>query len=77
MAVRFAACATATATPSVKASEAFKPRGPNLSRMTNMESIVFDDDDDETLAPAVVIATIALLSVFAVGFVIQAVGLVL
>lgn len=45
--------------------------------MTNMESIVFDDDDDETLAPAVVIATIALLSVFAVGFVIQAVGLVL
>jgi len=40
-----------------------------------MESIVLDDNE-EALAPAVVIATVALLAVFAVGFVIQAVGLV-
>ncbi|WP_255511580.1 MULTISPECIES: hypothetical protein [Halorubrum] len=43
--------------------------------MKDMESIVLDDNE-EALAPAVVIATVALLAVFAVGFVIQAVGLV-
>ncbi|WP_255358268.1 hypothetical protein [Halorubrum sp. BV1] len=43
--------------------------------MTKMESIALDDND-EALAPAVVIATVALLAVFVVGFVIQAVGLV-
>ncbi|MFD1569258.1 hypothetical protein [Halorubrum laminariae] len=44
--------------------------------MKEIESIVLDDDD-EALAPAVVLATIALLAVFAVGFAVQAVGLVL
>jgi len=43
--------------------------------MKEMESMVLDDND-EALAPAVVIATVALLAVFVIGFVIQAVGLV-
>jgi len=43
--------------------------------MKEMESMVLDDND-EALAPAVVIATVALLAVFVIGFVVQAVGLV-
>jgi len=43
--------------------------------MQDMESLVLDQDD-EILAPAVVVATIALLAVFAVGFLVQIVGLV-
>ena len=40
-----------------------------------MEDIILDEDD-EVLAPAVVVATLALFAVFAVGFVIFGVGLV-
>lgn len=43
--------------------------------MQDMESIVLDQDD-EILAPAVVVATVALLAVFVVGFLVQIVGLV-
>ncbi|WP_277750260.1 hypothetical protein [Halorubrum amylolyticum] len=43
--------------------------------MKDMESLVLDQDD-ETLAPAVVVATIALLAVFVVGFLVQIVGLI-
>ncbi|EMA64965.1 hypothetical protein [Halorubrum kocurii] len=43
--------------------------------MKDMESIVLDQDE-EVLAPAVVVATIALLAVFVVGFLVQIVGLV-
>lgn len=43
--------------------------------MQEMESIVLDQDD-EILAPAVVVATIALLAVFVVGVLVQIVGLV-
>lgn len=42
--------------------------------MKDMESIVLDQDE-EALAPAVVVATIALLAVFVLGFLIQIVGL--
>ena len=41
-----------------------------------MEDIILDEDE-EMLAPAVVVATIALLAVFVVGFVVFVVGLVL
>jgi hypothetical protein len=41
-----------------------------------MESIVLDENE-EALAPAVVVATIALLAVFVFGFLIQIVGLVI
>ncbi|GAB7009123.1 hypothetical protein [Halorubrum trueperi] len=44
--------------------------------MEDLEAIMLDDDE-ETLAPAVVVATVALLAVFVVGFLIQAIGLVL
>jgi hypothetical protein len=44
--------------------------------MRDMESVVLDQDE-EALAPAVVVATIALLAVFVLGFLIQAVGLVI
>jgi len=40
-----------------------------------MESIILDEDD-EMLAPAVVVATIALIGVFAVGLLFQAITLV-
>lgn len=40
-----------------------------------MESIVLNDDD-EVLAPAVVVATIAVLAVFVVGFVVFGIGLI-
>jgi hypothetical protein len=43
--------------------------------MQDMESIVLDQDE-EVLAPAVVVATIALVGVFVLGFLIQIVGLV-
>lgn len=43
--------------------------------MRDMESVVLDQDE-EALAPAVVVATIALLAVFVLGFLIQIVGLV-
>jgi len=43
--------------------------------MQDMESLVLDQDD-EMLAPVVVVATIALLAVFVVGFLVQIVGLV-
>lgn len=56
-------------------SEAFKPRRDDGSRMKDMESLVIDQDD-ETLSPAVVVATIALLGVFVVGFLVQIVGLI-
>jgi len=39
-----------------------------------MESIILDEDD-EMLAPAVVVATIALIGVFAVGLLYQTIGL--
>lgn len=41
-----------------------------------MEDIILDEDE-EVLAPAVVVATIALFAVFVVGFVIFAVGLLI
>jgi hypothetical protein len=44
--------------------------------MQDMESIVLDENE-EALAPAVVVATIALLAVFVLGFLIQIVGLVI
>ncbi|WP_255310128.1 hypothetical protein [Halorubrum sp. SD626R] len=44
--------------------------------MRNIEQMTLDEDE-EVLAPAVVVATIALLAVFAVGFVVSAIGLVL
>ena len=56
-------------------SEAFKARRDDGSRMEDMESLVLDQDD-ETLSPAVVVATVALLAVFVVGFLVQIVGLV-
>ncbi|EMA67696.1 hypothetical protein C461_08214 [Halorubrum aidingense JCM 13560] len=43
--------------------------------MEDMESIVLNDDD-EVLAPAVVVATIAVLAVFVVGFVVFGIGLI-
>ena len=43
--------------------------------MQNMEDIVLDENE-EALAPAVVIATIALLAVFVVGVLVSAVGLI-
>jgi len=52
-------------------SEAFKSRGDDH---TGMESIILDEDD-EMLAPAVVVATIALIGVFAVGLLYQTIGL--
>ncbi|WP_435075447.1 hypothetical protein [Halorubrum sp. HHNYT27] len=58
------------------ASEAFKPRGDDAVRMRDMESVVLDQDP-EVLAPVVVLATIALLAVFVLGFLIQAIGLVI
>jgi hypothetical protein len=57
------------------ASEAFKSRRDEATRMQDMESIVLDQDE-EALAPAVVVATIALVGVFVLGFLIQIVGLV-
>lgn len=44
--------------------------------MRDMESVVLDQDE-EVLAPVVVIATVALLAVFVLGFLVQAVGLFL
>ncbi|MBP1921469.1 hypothetical protein J2751_000458 [Halorubrum alkaliphilum] len=41
-----------------------------------MESIILDEDD-EVLAPAVVVATIALIGVFVIGLVYQSIGLVI
>jgi len=41
-----------------------------------MEDIILDEDN-EVLAPAVVVATIALIAVFVLGFLIFGVGLVL
>ena len=41
-----------------------------------MEDIILDEDD-EVLAPAVVVATIALLLVFVVGFVIFGINVLL
>jgi hypothetical protein len=43
--------------------------------MQNMEDFALDENE-EALAPAVVIATVALLAVFVVGILISAVGLV-
>ncbi|WP_255521297.1 hypothetical protein [Halorubrum sp. LN27] len=43
--------------------------------MEDMESLVLDQDE-EALSPAVVVATIALLAVFVVGFLVQIVGLI-
>jgi hypothetical protein len=56
-------------------SEAFKPRGADGSDMQNLEDFVLDDNE-EALAPAVVVATVALLAVFVVGVVVSLVGLV-
>ncbi len=44
--------------------------------MQDMESIVLDENE-EALAPAVVVATVALLAVFVLGFLVQIVGLVI
>jgi len=44
--------------------------------MRDLESVVLDQDE-EALAPAVVVATIALIGVFVLGFLVQLVGLVL
>lgn len=55
--------------------EAFKPRRDDDSDMTNMEDVVLDENE-EALAPAVVIATVALLAVFVVGVLVSVVGLV-
>ncbi|WP_255473063.1 hypothetical protein [Halorubrum sp. JWXQ-INN 858] len=41
-----------------------------------MEEFILDEDD-EVLAPAVVVATVALIGVFVVGLLYQAIGLVL
>ena len=41
-----------------------------------MESIILDEED-EMLAPAVVVATIALIGVFAIGLLYQAIGLII
>lgn len=62
--------------PSRDASEAFKPRGDDAVCMRDMESVVLDQNE-EALAPAVVVATIALLAVFVLGFLVQIVGLVI
>ncbi|WP_268898302.1 MULTISPECIES: hypothetical protein [Halorubrum] len=43
--------------------------------MQNLEDVVLDENE-EALAPAVVIATVALLAVFVVGFAVSLVGLV-
>ena len=43
--------------------------------MRNLESLALDENE-EMLAPAVVLATIALLAVFFVGFLVFAVGLI-
>ncbi|WP_255409701.1 MULTISPECIES: hypothetical protein [Halorubrum] len=43
--------------------------------MQNLEDIVLDENE-EALAPAVVIATVALLAVFVVGIAVSLVGLV-
>jgi hypothetical protein len=64
------------ASPGALASEAFKPRRADADPMRNIEQMTLDEDE-EVLAPAVVVATIALLAVFAVGFVVSAIGLVL
>ncbi|MGQ3328214.1 hypothetical protein [Halorubrum sp. FL23] len=56
-------------------SEAFKSRRDDGFGMKDMESLVLDQDD-EMLAPAVVVATIALLAVFVIGFLVQIVGLI-
>lgn len=54
-------------------SEAFKSRGDERRLM---EEIILDEDD-EMLAPAVVVATIALIGVFAVGLVFTAITAVI
>ena len=54
-------------------SEAFKSRPDYPS---SMESIILDEED-EMLAPAVVVATIALIGVFAIGLLYQAIGLII
>jgi hypothetical protein len=43
--------------------------------MKNLESLALDENE-EMLAPAVVLATIALLAVFVVGFLVFTVGLI-
>jgi len=44
--------------------------------MRDMESLVLDQNE-EALAPAVVVATVALIAVFVLGFLFQIVGLVI
>ncbi|WP_254921710.1 MULTISPECIES: hypothetical protein [unclassified Halorubrum] len=44
--------------------------------MRDMESLVLDQNE-ETLAPAVVVATVALIAVFVLGFLFQIVGFVI
>lgn len=55
--------------------EAFKPHGDDGTDVQKLEDIVLDEDE-EALAPAVVLATLALLAVFVVGVLVSAVGLV-
>ena len=55
-------------------AEAFKPCGDEAPDMQNMEDFVLDENE-EALAPAVVIATVALLAVFVVGILVSTVGL--
>lgn len=58
-------------TPLATASEEFKPRHDEDCGMRDM----IGESSEEELAPAVVIATIALLGVFVIGFLYQIVGL--
>jgi len=44
--------------------------------MRDMESLALDQNE-EALAPAVVVATVALIAVFVLGFLFQIVGLVI
>jgi hypothetical protein len=64
-----------TAVGSPEPSEGFKPRGVDRPRMDgSLEGMMLGED--ELLAPAVVIATIALIAVFVLGLLYQVVGLV-
>jgi len=63
-----------THAPAVSRKRA-KRSNPAATLIGDMEDIILDEDE-EVLAPAVVVATLALIAVFVVGFVIFGVGLV-
>ncbi|OYR42131.1 hypothetical protein DJ82_03575 [Halorubrum sp. Ib24] len=62
--------------PPRDASEAFKPRGDEAFHVSHTSRLVLDQNE-ETLAPAVVVATVALIAVFVLGFLFQIVGFVI